>query len=284
MSTVREAVMHSKALPTRRRLAKLKARVWVLGVAVAALALLASPAASSSATVGAPMYPDLRMLPPSGLTLVKYPINGVWHYALGFDAVTANVGPGPLEVDQVPQATPLSGLADLKQRVYEDPAGFTDIKLGAVAFSPTNYFEIPDAARYELWTRSAFIRAQAHQFTRGKPLLVKNDIRYCIHDGQQIDANIIDSKHPPRYTSCSSLVQGISPGWGDVQGYWEPNQQFDFGTTPVPDGRYVIRAIVDPDNLLWESPGKADPARESQIANQGVASLDLVNGVITWNG
>jgi hypothetical protein len=40
----------------------------------------------------------------------------------------------------------------------------------------------------------------------------------------------------------------------------------------------VIRNIADPDNLIWESPGKADASKESAVANAGITVIHIVNG------
>ena len=46
--------------------------------------------------------------------------------------------------------------------------------------------------------------------------------------------------------SFSDGVLGLSPGWGDVYRWQRPGQYVEFGQ--LGDGRYVVRATVDPEN------------------------------------
>jgi hypothetical protein len=272
-------------VPTKRRLDTLKRRRGVMSfVAALALSAVAWPS-QASATVGTPKYPDLRAMPPINLNLGEIMVGDQHHQVVRFTARTYNGGPGALEIRRTPQVIPASGLAELTQRIYEDPAGFRDEKLGAIPLNPTFTFVIPDAARYELWARRTFTWAQIAGFKRGRPLIAKPDVSYCVRDSQQIDPNATPAPGVPgTYTDCTAAIQGISPGWADIQPWNNDNQALDVGTTPLPDGKYVLRVIADPDNLLWESPGKSDPAREGQVANQGYSSFDIVKGAITWNG
>lgn len=48
----------------------------------------------------------------------------------------------------------------------------------------------------------------------------------------------------------------------------DPRQWIDFGLAPLPDGDYVLRQVVDPDNLLYESINKSDPERAGSRANE----------------
>jgi len=262
-------------------------RVGRGGIAVA-LSLALLPAGSAAA--GTPRYPDIRSLPPTSLTLAIATVDGSDHHILNFQPRIYNQGAGPLEIQRIPQS---SGIAELRQRIYESPAGFRDQHIGSVSMSsavadPLTVFTfaMPDLQRYEVWTERAFKRASARQFKRGTPLYVTEDVGQCIGDGEQVDpTNVpvvpISSPAPVPVYSCTAAVMGISSGWADVESAGDPHV-VDFGTAPLPDGKYVLRAIVDPDNLIWESDGKADPAKESRVANQAVTSFEIVQGVMAW--
>lgn len=239
-----------------------------------AAALCGFLGAQQVAHAGTPKYPDLRAMPPAWLTLGQYAINGETHHVMFLRAQMYNKGSAPLEVHRVPQTT---AVADLKQRIYEDPVGFRDEPLTMAAIGSPFLFELPDLEQYEVWNARAFQRAMSRDFTRGAPLYVTSDVPHCVADSEQIDE---DATSVPVY-QCSGAVMGISPGWADDVFTSDPNL-VDFGTTPIPDGKYVIRAISDPHNLLWESEGKADPAKESQVANQGVTSFEILNGGLVW--
>jgi hypothetical protein len=245
-----------------------------LFVAVLATLVVASLAAQAKAGIGAPAYPDLQMASPTDFHLTTADVGGETHYQVHFSTVPWNAGKGALEVRRDPT---LSGIADLKQRVYESPAGFRDIQLGSVVFDPADFiFPIPDFARYELWTERGFARAQARHFKRGRPLAVRLSVGHCVADLIQMQ----DSAGPDVYRICSKFVTGLSPGWGDLEDWFNDAQSVDVGTSPLPDGAYVVRAIVDPNNMIYESDGKADPAREGEVANSGIAYLEIVQGKI----
>jgi hypothetical protein len=247
--------------PTRKR-GSSTGRILALAVTAA----IAWPAVASAA----PQYPDLRVPSPSELRLSKVRIGGVDNYWLRFTTNFVNAGQGALELQQIP--TP-SGIADLNQRIYESPVGFTDHRLGSVVYSP-EFFEVPDLARYEVWTERGFERAQRSGFTRGQPVRQVSNLKYCLDDSRRVDEN---APPAPVYT-CTGLVMGVSVGWAMTQPWFVMKQTIDFGPAPPPDGDYVLRAVADPDNLLIESEGKADAARESEVANSGTSFFRIVNG------
>ena len=72
--------------------------------------------------------------------------------------------------------------------------------------------------------------------------------------------------------------QGLSVGWVDDYPFYLPEQWIDLGQTPLADGDYVLRVVADPMNQFLESPDKADPARESPAANEGVTFFSLQQG------
>jgi hypothetical protein len=255
-----------------RRLAR---AVCLVALAVAATAAV-SPSAAS-ALVGTSKYPDIRALPPTGLMLADQTVNSEQHRVMYFAPHTYNRGPGALEIQRVPRS---SGIADLKQRIYESPAGFHDEQLAMVAIDSPLGFVIPAIQRYEVWSQRAFQRATAHKFRRGKPLFVTEDVSQCLEDSEPVDHSTLGVDQP-FYTCTSGVIVGISPGWADVEAAWDPHM-IDFGTTALPDGNYVLRAIVDPHNLIWESAGKSDPAKESWVANQGITTFEIINGALAW--
>lgn len=239
------------------------------------LAFLALWPGVAGAQVGTPTYPDIRSMPPTHLVLAEQTVNDEVHHVMHFMPRIYNRGPGALEVQRVPQT---SALADLNQRIYESPAGYRDQRLAAVAISSPFAFDLPNLQRYEVWTERAFKRAAARDFRRGTPLYFTEDVGHCVADVEQVDLTAVPSL--PIY-SCTAAVMGISPGWADVESPIDPHT-VDFGTAPLPDGKYVLRATVDPDNLVWESEGKADPAKEGRVANQGLTNFEIANGALAW--
>ena len=63
---------------------------------------------------------------------------------------------------------------------------------------------------------------------------------------------------------------------GVVEGF-DGDPAARFGAERPPDGEYVLRIVADPNNHIFESEGKTDPARESQEANEYVLVLAFNN-------
>jgi len=104
---------------------------------------------------------------------------------------------------------------------------------------------------------------------------VSPKVSFCMLDSIPVDASPVNVQY---YKTCTPLAQGISAGWADVYDWTLPDQWIDVGTSRLPDGDYVLRNIADPNNIVFESPGKADPAKESQVANSGVSAVKILNG------
>lgn len=255
-------------------------RVAVVGAALAlatlALAGLASPAFAGPAglaSVGTPLYPDLRSTSPTALRLRSSTVNGEVRHRIIFNTRLWNKGQGAFELDGISDT---SGITSLTQRIYESPVGFRDEPIGSAIVAPLDFLTVPDVTRFELWTERAFNRAARRDFSRGQPLFVRDNITHCVADIVQMDPDA--GAAVGAYEQCTTNVVGISVGWADVQEAGEFHQSVDVGTTPLPDGDYVLRAIADPYNHLFESADKADPARESQVANSGVTYFRIIAG------
>lgn len=268
------------SIRTGRRLVRPRLR-W-LGVLVAALAAIAlgSPLAAGAATR---LYPDLQIFGPTSLTFDDRVMeDGEVHQLVRFDAFYANMGEGALELQLVPQT---SGIGDFIQRIYEsDPPGFHDERLGALPLNVAP-FDVPYGARFEIWSERSFNRAQARNFTRGTPLFVNPNFAFCMRDDVPVDpdASLQGTLGVGTY-QCTAAMQGISAGWTVVQSWFHIGHWVDLGTTPLPDGQYVLRVLVDPENQLFESEGKADTSREGQVPNSGVAYFQVIGGRIAGTG
>lgn len=250
---------------------KWKHLVLAVGAAVSLMAM-----AAPSALAQGPKYPDLRSLVPSNVHLGTALVGSENHYVVRFTNVIANAGDGPFELHGAPHF-PLDGQFDASQWIYHDPAGLSIEPVGSFAFHANHqHFHFDGFARYELWTKREFERAQSRNFASGAPMAVSPKVSFCILDIRRTDP----SKGPPRqvYRTCTPAMEGLSPGWGDVYDWTLPDQWVDVGRTPLPDGDYVIRTIADPDNIVFESNGKADPDRESHVANSAVRYISIVNG------
>lgn len=253
----------------------------MLAVMAASLAVGWPYVAASVAgpSTGAPLYPDLRALPPSDLRLSQISIDGEMHHVVRFSTLFANLGQGAFEVHGAPEVPP-DGTADATQRIYEFPAGFRDEPMGTIAYHPDHgHFHIDDFGRYELWTGRAFNRALGRGFERGVPLAVSDKVSFCMFDSERVDQSLTVSPIAV-YRTCGPFMEGLSVGWADEYNWTLAGQWLDVGTEPLRDGDYVVRNIVDPTNRMWESDGKADPSRESTTANHAYTAFSIVGGMM----
>jgi lysyl oxidase len=272
-----EVVMGSMLRGARPDLALFKAlgvRLAALGGVVAATVLIWP--AGASAQVTTPLYPDVRALPPEDVRLGRETINFDRHYVIRFSTIMYNAGPGQLELHGTP-ASSLNANFDATQWIYEDPAGVQVQHTGAIFMfhQAHNHFHFDGYGRYELWTKRAFERAQANGFTSGGPVFVSPKVSFCMIDSREVDT---ETSQQSRYNTCTPAMQGVSAGWADIYGWSLPDQWIDVGLAPLPDGEYVLRNIVDPFNVIFESEGRADPAKESEVANSGVTPVRILNG------
>ena len=107
----------------------------------------------------------------------------------------------------------------------------------------------------------------------------------CMIDEEFI-RNVPNQPYPPIYgtggcfpDSEGHMLQGISPGWGDTYDYFRFEQWIDLGAEgSLSDGQYVLRSVADPLNKIYESPGKADPSRESQEDNEAITEFAVSGG------
>jgi hypothetical protein len=222
------------------------------------------------------------VLPPAELLPMVVPIDGEPHHVVRFTAAVVNAGPGPLEL----RGEPASGRTWVSQRVYDAAGGVAESPVGSFVYHPAHdHWHFEHFAAYELWARAEYEAWLASGRRQGRP-----GWQGTKTTGQQLEGEsfcVRDSRPMPqvaagpaarRYTDCGAAEQGISVGWADVYPQFLPEQWIDLGDAPLPDGEYVLRVVADPLNLLLESPDKADPARESGAANEGVTSFSVRQG------
>lgn len=239
----------------------------------AALSVMVCQAATAGA---ASRYPDFRTSVPYDVHLGTALVNAENHYVVRFSNEIVNAGTGPFELHGTPHF-PYDGLFDASQWIYDDTAGVEMQSVGVFAFHPNHqHFHFDGFARYELWKERDFNRAQSVGFASGQPLYTSPKVSFCILDIRHAD----QSSGPSRafYRTCTPAMEGLSQGWADIYDWTLPDQWVDVGPKPLADGKYVIRSIADPENLIYESPGKADASRESEVANSAAVTITIVNG------
>jgi hypothetical protein len=237
-----------------------------------------------------PLYPDLGTLPPRDLrfdrTDVSFDGSGQFHNVLRFTNTVWNGGPGKLETRGQINPTTLSGPAF--QRVFDSNGSFAEYSVGGFYWHAQNHqhYHYDDWGRYELWDRPDFDAWVASGRTQGQADLRGTKTTSCVMDEEFIKT-LPSTPFPAVYPSggClpnsqNVLVQGLSVGWGDTYDYYRDEQWIDLDQGSLANGQYVLRSVTDPNNKVYESAGKADTARESQIANEGIVYFTVQNGQV----
>lgn len=249
---------------TRRARAAGGAALVLLG-GLLALAAVAAPRLTTAATV---LYPNLKALPATDLhfdTIMAG--DGSTHHVLRFSSTVWNNGEGALEVQGGEQGKLFQRLDDsaVNSRLREIPKA-------AILFHPThNHYHFNNFARYELWDVDPKRDKLNRVLRRG------TKITFCIMDTrpQRSQPWARDPK-TAQYDGCGQDVQGISSGWGDTYGYWLPDQWIDLGPGRLRDGKYALRTVADPNNLLDEGIKRNESAKN----NSAVKCFAVERGVI----
>lgn len=138
-------------------------------------------------------------------------------------------------------------------------------------YHPThNHDHFQHFARYELWDLNPNGKLN-------RKLKEGQKTSFCIIDIRGIDLDRPGSPAGGYYSTCTRNRQGLSVGWGDEYDNTLPDQWIDLGSRQLADGRYALRSIVDPRDLLDEGGRK----RESDTRNQATTCFNLSGGEIS---
>jgi hypothetical protein len=252
--------------------------------------LIASPTVAHAAN---PLYPNMRTLPPRELrfdrTDVSADSHGDLHNVLRFSNTVYNTGEGPVEIRATinPNLSPPSGPA--YQRIYDDQGGHVDIPLSGstLYYHPVHvHYHFDHWGGYELWTKAAYDAWVASGETVGRPDLVGQKTTSCVED-EEFVTSILSAVWPSAYPPAACMpdksnviAQGLSSGWGDTYDYYRFEQWIDLGQGTLADGTYVLRSVSDPQNIVYESPSKADDSREGSDNNSSITTFVISGGKI----
>jgi Concanavalin A-like lectin/glucanases superfamily/Fibronectin type III domain len=254
------------------------------------LVVAALGGAVPSLAQAAPMYPDLQTLPPRDLrfarTDVSFDGSGQFHNVLRFTNTVWNSGDGKLETRGLIDPATRTGPA--VQRVFDTDGSFTEYGVGNFYWHAQNHqhYHYDDWGRYELWDKPDYDAWLASGRTQGQADLRGTKTTSCVMDEEfikQLPATPFPAVYPS--DGClpnnqNVLVQGLSRGWGDTYDYYRDEQWIDLDQGSLANGQYVLRSVTDPNNKVYESPGKADIAKESPAVNEGIVVFTVQNGQI----
>jgi hypothetical protein len=203
------------------------------------------------------LLPDLRTLPPYDLRLVVDQQGN--RRSIRFSNAIYNRGAGPLEVQGILNRG--DEIVSVSQVIYRSDGSTEQRKAGEFVFHAVHdHWHWEGFSLYEIWSTRADGSLNAMVASSGK-------VGYCLRDIDPLDsahilADEIDEQAIPSrigYGPCGWARQGLSVGWVDVYRANTPGQFVNIGG--LPDGVYVLKSTVDPDNILLES----DPTNNSAL-------------------
>lgn len=265
-----------------RRVRLLKCSV-VLSMVATLLSLVQAQPASAQATA---MFPDLRTLPPRDLrfdrTDVSVDGSGAMHNVLRFSNTAWNAGVGKLEIRA--QIDPVTKAGPAYQRIYNSDGSYTERQFGRLYYHAVhNHYHLDDWGVYQLWTKAAYDAWIASNRTTGSPTYVAPKTSSCATDEEFI-ATQSGTPGTIQYPASGcmpdangTIVEGLSPGWGDTYDWYRFEQWIDLGQDVLADGQYVLRSDADPDGIIEES-ATGDPALRAD--NEAVTPFTVSGGAL----
>jgi len=237
-------------LPSRLLLA-------VAAVVLCATAVLAGSriAPSAAQTAGEPVLPDLDQDPPRNVR-ARAVAGG---YALGFDTVVTNRGPGHLRV----AGTRAPGAQDMQadQLVQQAGGGWQTVP----AVGRLRYV---DTYGHEHWHLMQFARYELHAVANPGVVLRDRKQGFCL-----ADTTYVDDWCNPGDRDRASVDMGLRPGGIDEYAGFVEGQEIGLDRAAAPSGRYVL---VNRTDVLRD--GASAMLRETTTANNA-ASVELE---LTW--
>ena len=215
------------------------------------IVLFGYPAASDEP--GAVHLPDLRTLTPSDFVM---DIDGDGRRLLRFGNTIWNSGDGPLELrprhDQTADVT-----YALQQLFSHDETGDFQV-IGEREAGVFEFHEEHDHWHFSDFALYSLVKAAADGSMSSEVVAVSDKISFCMFDQYAIGPNLEHAAPSVHYTGQQCYTtggrdapQGYSVGWGDEYAWNFPGQSID--VTAMPDGKYWLRSIADPSDLVDET-------------------------------
>ena len=215
------------------------ARLLLVLVAVTALA----SGSSAAATPSPALLPDMRLFVPTDLISIALDGNG--KRELRFTHITADLGPGPFEID--PRYNAKTGVSTFTQALHR--------KNGSIAkrvhLATFGTWDPPDDYRFPMSSFTLNAVGPGGKF--GAVVARSLKVDYCLTG----NVHAPGYPNPPAQSlipgsNCADprLPLGWSEGWGDQYDQTDAGQPISLAG--IPDGTYILRATVDPQHVLRE--------------------------------
>jgi hypothetical protein len=238
----------SKRKAARRRTGS-HGLVAVGAIAISTVAWIQAPSTGAATGPYVVTPPDLQIeVPTDAISIGTNPTTG--DRQLQFTHVTWDAGTGPFEIK--PHFNRRTGVATFQQTIYRSRTGRSWRPAYRVPLAVTGVFDPPSDYRFPL-TRFTLNQVNPDG-SLGTVVATSPKTDYCITADTFVGGvpNAPNNTSPPQ-SNCTSpnKALGFSVGWGDQYDQTDNGQPIDL--TGVPDGTYVLHAMVDPLHVFTES-------------------------------
>lgn len=169
-----------------------------------------------------------------------------------FNATTANIGPGPLEVRMV---THPDASQDIYQRVYDTD----DIVTEQLIATFPDSFLLDNRKLYMLGFSQYNLRTVLPGNGVGPIVSSHDKTSRAVVDSTAYDITLPNAPLIKKYNNAAATTLGISVGWADLYGQSLPGQWVE--ATGLSPGQYWLEMVVDPYGLIQESDETNNTAR-----------------------
>ncbi|MDZ7799770.1 MAG: lysyl oxidase family protein [Trueperaceae bacterium] len=241
--------------------------VWGMGLAAWALAVgpaapREAPAAGEAVALqagvrtGEALLPDLQVVRPHDLELIGSRAEG--DLRLKFTTVIWNAGDGPMEVRG--SRNEATGDLEVYQYLHASSGDVRrDRRVGRFDYEHRHgHLHLVSFAQYRLWSLDGDGAPQEVVAENAK-------VGFCLMDNLVIDED--RAPEGPVYGGCEAEVQGISVGYGDA--YLADLFEQDLHVSDVPDGRYRLVNVANPDRALREARYDNNQAAVDLVLREG---------------
>jgi hypothetical protein len=193
--------------------------------------------------------PDMQIKVPTDQISVT--IDGVsGHRQLQYTHITWDAGAGPFEID--PHYNSQTGTATFTQAIYKSDSPGKWTLDHSVPVAVTGQFDPPSDYQFPL--TSFTLNNVNGDGSLGTAVATSPKTDYCI-TGDTFVGGVPNTPNttfiPVSNCNNPNAALGWSVGWGDEYDQTDPGQPIDL--TGVPDGTYILHAVVDPKHVLTES-------------------------------
>lgn len=225
----------------------------VLAVAAPRVVERSSAAGSGAAEDAKPLLPDFDAATPQGLQTKAAVVDGKMRFRVSFVSAVANIGSGPAEI--LGERDLLSGSPDMavSQNVTMSDGSVRKIpRSGSLRYNK--------APTHSHWHLLSFMKYELRRASDFKTVRPDAKTGFCLGDRYRT-ASRSAGPVPPKIVysfDCagldplaSSVVEGISVGWGDIYSAWRDAQFID--VTGLKAGTYYLVHRANPSRTLLES-------------------------------